>query len=108
RIGKGRAGCSLGPSGEAAYAYNCSRDEHYEHGVRYRRAREFAQVVVGLWDSWDDDAFIRDKASGIFLDPAKAHRLDHKGEWFAVRGPLNVPRTPQGRPVILHAGGSEP
>jgi N-acetyl-S-(2-succino)cysteine monooxygenase len=106
-ISKGRAGWNLVTSGQAADAYNFSRDEHYEHGVRYRRAREFAQVVIGLWDSWDDDAFIRDKQSGIFLDPGKAHRLDHKGEWFSVRGPLNVPRTPQGRPVIVQAGGSE-
>jgi N-acetyl-S-(2-succino)cysteine monooxygenase len=64
-------------------------------------------VVVALWDSWDDDAFIRDKESGIFLDPAKMHPLNHKGDWFSVRGPLNVPRTPQGRPVIVQAGGSE-
>jgi FMN-dependent oxidoreductase (nitrilotriacetate monooxygenase family) len=106
-ISKGRAGWNLVTSGQAADAYNFSRDEHYEHGVRYGRAREFAQVVVGLWDSWDDDAFIRDKESGIFLDPAKMHRLDHKGEWFSVRGPLNAPRTPQGRPVIVQAGGSE-
>src|SRR6267154_1301900 len=74
-ISKGRAGWNLVTSGQAADAYNFSRDEHYEHGVRYDRAREFAEVVVGLWDSWDDDAFIRDKQSGIFLDPSKAHRL---------------------------------
>jgi alkanesulfonate monooxygenase len=106
-ISNGRAGWNLVTSGQAADAYNFSRDKHYEHGIRYGRAREFAEVVVGLWDSWDDDAFIRDKASGIFLDPAKVHPLDHKGEWFQVRGPLNVPRTPQGRPVIVQAGGSE-
>jgi alkanesulfonate monooxygenase len=106
-ISHGRAGWNLVTSGQAADAYNFSRDEHYEHGVRYNRAREFAQVVVGLWDSWDDDAFIRDKESGIFLDPDKKHPLNHKGEWFQVRGPLNVPRTPQGRPVIVQAGGSE-
>jgi alkanesulfonate monooxygenase len=94
-------------SGQASDAYNFSREEHYEHGVRYERAREFAQIVVGLWDSWDEDAFIRDKESGTFLDPAKMHRLDHRGKWFSVRGPLNVPRTPQGRPVIVQAGGSE-
>ena len=94
-------------SGQAADAYNFSRDEHYEHGIRYQRAREFAEVVVALWDSWDDDAFIRDKDSGIFLDPTKMHALNHKGDWFSVRGPLNVPRTPQGRPGIVQAGGSE-
>jgi N-acetyl-S-(2-succino)cysteine monooxygenase len=106
-ISKGRTGWNLVTSGQSADAYNFSRDEHYEHGVRYERAREFAQVVVGLWDSWDDDAFIRDKQSGIFLDPTKVHPLNHKGDWFQVRGPLNVPRTPQGRPVIVQAGGSE-
>src|SRR5262245_6321989 len=106
-ISKGRAGWNLVTSGQSADAYNFSRDEHYEHGIRYQRAREFAQVVVGLWDSWDDDAFIRDKQSGIFLDPTKVHPLNHKGDWFQVRGPLNVPRTPQGRPVIVQAGGSE-
>ena len=106
-ISHGRAGWNLVTSGQAADAYNFSRDEHYEHGVRYGRAREFAEVVVGLWDSWDEDAFIRDKESGIMLDPGKKHPLNHKGEWFQVRGPLNVPRTPQGRPVIVQAGGSE-
>ena len=78
-----------------------------EHGERYERAREFAQIVIGLWDSWDDDAFVRDKESGLFFDPDKLHPLNHKGENFSVRGPLNVPRTPQGRPVIVQAGGSE-
>jgi FMN-dependent oxidoreductase (nitrilotriacetate monooxygenase family) len=106
-ISHGRAGWNLVTSGQAADAYNFSRDEHYEHSVRYGRAREFAQVVVGLWDSWDDDAFIRNKESGLFLDPDKKHPLNHKGDWFSVRGPLNVPRTPQGRPVIVQAGGSE-
>jgi len=106
-ISHGRAGWNLVTSGQAADAYNFSRDEHYEHGVRYDRAREFAEVVVGLWDSWDDDAFIRDKESGLFLDPNKKHPLNHKGKWFQVRGPLNVPRSPQGRPVIVQAGGSE-
>jgi alkanesulfonate monooxygenase len=106
-ISHGRAGWNLVTSGQAADAYNFSRDEHYDHAVRYGRAREFAQVVVGLWDSWDDDAFIRDKESGVFLDPDKKHPLNHQGDWFKVRGPLNVPRTPQGRPVIVQAGGSE-
>jgi len=103
----GRAGWNLVTSGMAAEAYNFNRDAHYEHRERYDRAREFAQVVVGLWDSWDDDAFQRDKAAGIFFDPGKLHRLNHKGENFTVRGPLNVPRTPQGRPVIVQAGGSD-
>jgi len=103
----GRAGWNLVTSGMAAEAYNFNRDVHYEHGERYDRAREFAQVVVGLWDSWDDDAFLRDKEAGRFFDPDKLHRLNHKGRHFSVRGPLNVPRSPQGRPVIVQAGGSD-
>jgi FMN-dependent oxidoreductase (nitrilotriacetate monooxygenase family) len=103
----GRAGWNLVTSGMMGEANNFNRDVHYEHGERYHRAREFAQVVVGLWDSWDDDAFVRDKASGLFFHGDKLHRLNHKGELFSVRGPLNVPRTPQGRPVIVQAGGSD-
>src|SRR5262249_51194289 len=75
--------------------------------ARYDRAAEFARVVRGLWDSWDDDAFVHDKASGVFFDPEKVHPLNHKGEHFSVRGPLNVPRSPQGRPVMVQAGTSE-
>ncbi len=103
----GRAGWNLVTSGQEAEARNFSRDKHYLHGERYERAREFAEIVVGLWDSWDDDAFVRDKQSGLFFHPDKLHALNHKGESYAVRGPLNVPRTPQGRPVIVQAGGSE-
>ena len=71
-----------------------------------RRAREFTDVVLGLWDSWDDDAFVRDKESGLFFDPEKLHVLNHKGKYFQVRGPLNVPRPPQGHPVLVQAGSS--
>jgi FMN-dependent oxidoreductase (nitrilotriacetate monooxygenase family) len=106
-ISHGRVGWNLVTSGVPGDAYNFSRDTHYEHDVRYNRAREFAQVVTGLWDSWDDDAFMRNKQTGIFLDPDKKHALNHKGEWFQVRGPLNVPRSPQGWPVIVQAGGSD-
>ncbi len=106
-ISHGRAGWNLVTSSQTAEALNFSSREMDEHDVRYERAREFARIVLGLWDSWDDDAFIRDKESGIFLDPNKRHPLNHKGRWFSVRGPLNVPRTPQGRPVIVQAGGSE-
>jgi FMN-dependent oxidoreductase (nitrilotriacetate monooxygenase family) len=106
-MSKGRAGWNLVTSGQEAEARNFGRDKHYEHSERYQRAREFVEIVLGLWDSWDADAFIRDKESGIFFDPAKMHSLDHKGEWFQVRGPLNVPRTPQGHPVVVQAGGSE-
>jgi alkanesulfonate monooxygenase len=103
----GRAGWNLVTSGMEAEAKNFGREKHYQHGERYERAREFARIVVGLWDSWDDDAFVRDKQSGQFFHPDKMHWLNHKGENFSVRGPLNVPRTPQGRPVIVQAGGSE-
>ncbi len=68
---------------------------------------EFADVVTGLWDSWDEDAFIRDKQSGVFFDPAKMHTLNHRGRHFAVRGPLNVARSPQGRPVLVQAGAAD-
>src|SRR6185436_2125343 len=81
--------------------------DHVEHAERYRRAREFYDVVTGLWDSFADDAFIRDAQSGIFFDPAKMHVLDHKGPQLSVRGPLNIARTPQGWPVIVQAGASE-
>jgi FMN-dependent oxidoreductase (nitrilotriacetate monooxygenase family) len=102
----GRAGWNLVTSGQQEEAYNFGRDEHYGHSERYDRAREFADVVVGLWDSWDRDAFVRDKEAGLFFHPEKLHPLNHKGQHFAVRGPLNVPRSPQGRPVIVQAGGS--
>jgi FMN-dependent oxidoreductase (nitrilotriacetate monooxygenase family) len=78
-----------------------------EHGERYRRAREFFDVVTGLWDSWADDAFIRDVEAGLYFDPAKLHVLDHKGEFFSVRGPLNIARPIQGWPVIVQAGASD-
>jgi alkanesulfonate monooxygenase len=106
-ISGGRVGWNLVTSGMAVEAYNFGRDAHYGHAERYDRAREFAEVVVALWDSWDDDAFIRDKASGLFFDPAKLHRLNHVGKHFKVRGPLNIPRPPQGHPVIVQAGTSD-
>ncbi|WGD28310.1 LLM class flavin-dependent oxidoreductase [Ancylobacter sp. WKF20] len=106
-ISKGRAGWNLVTSSGEVEAFNFSRDQHLAHADRYDRAREFAQVVTGLWDSWEDDAFVRDKASGHYFDPAKLHVLNHKGPHFAVRGPLNVARSPQGRPVLVQAGSSE-
>ena len=106
-ISGGRAGWNLVTSGQQEEAQNFGRDAHYGHGERYERAREFAQIVTALWDSWDDDAFIRDKASGQFFNPQGLHTLDHKGKFFSVRGPLNVPRSPQGHPVIVQAGGSD-
>ncbi|SEJ41241.1 FMN-dependent oxidoreductase, nitrilotriacetate monooxygenase family [Azotobacter beijerinckii] len=103
----GRTGWNLVTSDLAAEARNFGRDEHLGHAERYARAREFHRVVTGLWDSWADDAFLRDKASGRFYDPDRLHVLDHRGEHFKVRGPLNVARSPQGRPVVVQAGSSE-
>jgi FMN-dependent oxidoreductase (nitrilotriacetate monooxygenase family) len=103
----GRAGWNVVTSANPHEAMNFGRDEHLEHDERYRRAREFFDVVTGLWDSFADDAFIRDAASGIYFDPARMHVLDHKGEFFSVRGPLNVARPVQGWPVIVQAGASE-
>jgi alkanesulfonate monooxygenase len=77
------------------------------HDQRYKRAAEFIQVAQGLWDTWEDDAFVMDKKAGLFFDPAKMHMLHHKGEHFSVRGPLMVPRSPQGQPVIVQAGQSD-
>ncbi|MDR6383798.1 LLM class flavin-dependent oxidoreductase [Paraburkholderia caribensis] len=106
-ISGGRAGWNLVTSSSAHEAKNFNFDEHLAHARRYERAVEFAEVVEGLWDSWDEDAFVRDKASGRYFDPSKRHVLDHRGEFFNVRGPLNVERSPQGRPVVVQAGSSE-
>ncbi|PIO91173.1 nitrilotriacetate monooxygenase [Pseudomonas syringae] len=103
----GRAGWNLVTSDAAAEAQNFGRAEHVGHAERYSRAREFHQVVTGLWDSWADDAFTRDKASGEYYNPARLHVLNHQGEHFSVKGPLNVARSPQGQPVVVQAGSSE-
>jgi len=107
-ISNGRAGWNLVTSAAASEALNFSHEAHVPHAERYARAEEFADVVMGLWDSWEDDAFLGDKARGLYFDPAKLHFLRHKGKYFQVRGPLTVPRSPQGRPVIVQAGQSEP
>jgi alkanesulfonate monooxygenase len=104
----GRAGWNIVTTSNPDASKNFGRDEHLEHATRYKRAREFYDVVTGLWDSWADDAFIRDQESGIFMDPEKMHVLDHHGEFFNVRGPLNIARPVQGWPVIIQAGASEP
>jgi len=106
-ISGGRAGWNVVTSSNVAEAYNFGREQHYEHDERYDRAVEFVGVVKGLWDSWDDDAFIRDRTSGRYFDPTKLHTLNHKGAHFSVRGPLNVARSPQGHPVLFQAGSSE-
>jgi FMN-dependent oxidoreductase (nitrilotriacetate monooxygenase family) len=106
-ISKGRAGWNVVTTGLEGAARNYGRDAHFEHGLRYQRAAEFVDVVRGLWDSYEDDAFPRDKAGGIFLDKSKQHRLDHKGEHFSVAGPLALSRSRQGQPVIFQAGDSD-
>src|SRR5689334_6266138 len=106
-ISGGRAGWNLVTTSNPDAALNFGLIEHMEHGERYRRAREFYDVVTGLWDSWADDAFIRDVDSGVFFDPDKLHTLNHKGEFLSVKGPLNIARPIQGWPVIVQAGASE-
>ncbi len=106
-ISNGRAGWNVVTTANPDAALNFGLTEHVEHDERYRRAREFQAVVTGLWDSWADDAWQRDQASGIFFDPAKMHVLDHHGEHLSVRGPLNIARPVQGWPVIVQAGASE-
>ncbi len=106
-LSAGRAGWNIVTTGNPETAHNFGRDEHLAHATRYQRAREFYDVVTGLWDSWADDAFVRDVASGVFFDPDKLHVLDHRGEHLSVRGPLNIARPVQGWPVIVQAGASE-
>ena len=105
-ISDGRAGWNVVTSANPDEAMNFGLDEHMEHDQRYERAREFWQVVTGLWDSWADDAFIRDVENGVYFDPERLHVPDHRGEYFKVRGPLNIGRPPQGWPVIVQAGQS--
>ena len=103
----GRAGWNIVTSSSTLEAYNFGSQDHQEHAERYRRAHEFVEVVRGLWNSWDEDAVIIDKASGVFFDAAKMRMLNHEGAQFSVRGPLTVPRCPQGHPVLVQAGSSE-
>jgi len=103
----GRAGWNVVTSWLEGTASNFGKPSHYAHDVRYRLAAEHLDVVQGLWDSWEDDALVHDKQSGQFLDPFKLHALDHKGEFFQVKGPLNIARSRQGQPVIFQAGASE-
>ncbi|MCK9924934.1 NtaA/DmoA family FMN-dependent monooxygenase [Frankia sp. AgPm24] len=106
-ISGGRAGWNVVTSGDAGTAGNYGRDEHYDYATRYGRALEHVRVVQGLWDSYESDAFPRDRARGEFFDRTRQHTLDHRGEYFGVVGPLNLERTPQGQPVIFQAGDSE-
>jgi FMN-dependent oxidoreductase (nitrilotriacetate monooxygenase family) len=106
-ISGGRAGWNVVTSWLGDTAANFSKTEHPAHDVRYRIAAEYLDVVQGLWDSWEDDAHVADKQTGVFVDPEKLHRLDHHGGFFQVRGPLNIKRSRQGQPVIFQAGASE-
>jgi len=104
---RGRAAWNVVTSNSDAEAQNFGLDKHLEHDARYDRADEFMEVVFKLWNSWEDGAVVADKESGVFADPAKVRYINHDGRWFKSRGPLNVPRCPQGRPVIIQAGSSE-
>ncbi len=103
----GRAGWNIVTTSNPDAALNFGLEEHLEHDERYRRAREFYDVVTGLWDSFADDAFVRDVPSGTYFDPEKMRVLAHRGKYYSVRGPLNIARPVQGWPVIFQAGASE-
>jgi FMN-dependent oxidoreductase (nitrilotriacetate monooxygenase family) len=102
----GRAAWNVVTSVNDSEAQNYGFTEHLGHEERYERADEFLEATVGLWDTWEDDALVLDRSAGVFADPEKVHELGHAGNWFSVRGPLTVPRGPQGRPVLLQAGSS--
>ena len=106
-ISGGRAGWNIVTTSNPDAALNFGRDDHLDHDERYRRAREFYDVVTGLWDSFAEDAFVRDVESGIYFNPDRMHTLDHKGQFLKVRGPLNIARPIQGWPVIVQAGASD-
>ncbi|WP_250284404.1 MULTISPECIES: LLM class flavin-dependent oxidoreductase [unclassified Frankia] len=106
-ISGGRAGWNIVTSGSLDEARNFGLDEHPEHGLRYARAREFVEVATKLWDSWEDDAPIIDRAGGIYADTSRIRQVGHVGEFFRVQGPLNVQRSPQGYPLLVQAGSSE-
>jgi FMN-dependent oxidoreductase (nitrilotriacetate monooxygenase family) len=106
-ISRGRAGWNVVTTGDAGTAGNYGLDEHYDYDTRYGRAQEYVELAGALWDSYEDDAFVRDRDSGIFLDRERQHVLDHDGRFFKVRGPLNLVRSEQGHPVIFQAGDSD-
>ncbi|MCP1838466.1 FMN-dependent oxidoreductase (nitrilotriacetate monooxygenase family) [Bradyrhizobium sp. USDA 4524] len=106
-LSRGRAAWNIVTSGFKFEAPNFGEKELPDHDTRYARAREFVHVVKGLWDTWEDDAFVRDKKSGIYADTAKLHLINHRGNYLSVRGPLNIARPPQGYPVLVQAGASD-
>lgn len=109
-ISNGRAGWNVVTTADATgqTALNFNRDHHWEHDHRYKRAEEFVDVVKGLWDSWEDDAFHYDKENNLFYDQSKVHEINYKGNYFKVKGPLNIARSKQGYPVVFQAGASKP
>ncbi|MEY9964554.1 FMN-dependent oxidoreductase (nitrilotriacetate monooxygenase family) [Streptacidiphilus sp. MAP12-16] len=106
-LSNGRAGWNIVTSAGDRAARNFNRTANQEHAVRYQRAAEYLDVVESLWDSWEDDALVLDRANGVLTDPAKLHEINHSGEHFQVLGPLNIPRGPQGRPLLVQAGSSQ-
>ncbi|GAB6991740.1 LLM class flavin-dependent oxidoreductase [Paenibacillus pini] len=107
-ISEGRAGWNIVTSQLDIEAHNYGKEKHPEHGLRYEMAREFVEVVTRLWDSWPEDALVRNRETGQFIDASKLQTVDYKGQWFSSKGPLNVPRSPQGYPVLIQAGSSGP
>ncbi|EGG36935.1 LLM class flavin-dependent oxidoreductase [Paenibacillus sp. HGF5] len=107
-ISGGRAGWNIVTSQLDIEAHNYGKPKHPEHGLRYEMAREFVEAVTRLWDSWADDALVLDRESGNFADGAKVRPVDFNGQWYSTKGPLNVPRPPQGYPVLIQAGSSGP
>ncbi|USB32337.1 LLM class flavin-dependent oxidoreductase [Paenibacillus sp. YPG26] len=105
-ISKGRAGWNIVTSQLDIEAHNYGLPKHPDHALRYEMAEEFVEAVTGLWDSWDDDALVLNRETGIYADPSKVKAIDYKGNWFSTKGPLNLPRPPQGNPVLIQAGSS--
>ncbi len=105
-ISGGRVGWNIITTANDDAALNFSRKTHMEKTQRYQRAKEFVDICTALWDGWDDDALRADPATGVYVDPAKVHPIDHHGQFFSVKGALGLPRPPQGRPVLVQAGGS--
>lgn len=106
-LSRGRVAWNIVTSLSSAEAVNFGAAEHLAHDERYVRAQEFVETALALWSSWDSDALVQDKVGGVFADPDKVRAIDHDGEYFRVQGPLNVPRSPQGRPVLIQAGSSD-
>ncbi|MFC7646816.1 LLM class flavin-dependent oxidoreductase [Streptosporangium lutulentum] len=106
-LSRGRAGWNIVTTGAPQAARNFGLDEHPPHAERYARAREYLDVVTKLWDSWEDDALLIDQGGGVFADTERIHPVDHSGRLLRVQGPLNIPRSPQGRPVYVQAGSSQ-